>query len=263
MTNRKIGFSLLLILLFGLILAIFLVRQATQIKQQATGAVNLNTGSSITITNNLDGTMGPSTYLGNYSNSLSKDYLGSLTFSITDPILSNSVFPTHIPTVTPVSGTSTPQTNASGFTNGNQRATSLIIKIVKIEVHLSKEGLSSNSLRVQDKWETLNLQEPVSLDLVQLVNGGIVNFTLTKLAAGNYSEIRVYIQSATATLQNGNNVTLDTQGINGTIRVTKDFQVQVNKNTNIVMDIDAQQSVFYDGSKFLLKPFVSDLFQNK
>jgi hypothetical protein len=261
MTNRKIGFALLLILFFGLILAIFLARQSTQVKQQASGATNLNTAASIIKTNNPDNTMGSASYLGNYSNSLSKESLGSLTFSITDPVLSNSAFPTHIPTVTPSSDTSTSQTNASGYINGNQRVKSLIIKIVKIEVHLSKEGTSS--IKPQDKWETLNLTQPVSMDLVQLVNGGIVNFTLTKLAAGNYSEVRVYIQSATAILENGKTVTLNTEGTNGTIRVVRDFQVQVNKNTNIVMDIDSQQSVFYDGSQFLLKPFVSDLFQNK
>jgi preprotein translocase subunit YajC len=263
MTNRKISFALLLILLFGLILAIFLVRQATQVKQQASGVTNLNTAVNILKTNNSDGTMGSVSYLGNYSNSLPKEDLGSLTFSITDPVLSDSAFPTHIPTITPSSDVSTSQKNTSGSTDSNQKVTSLIIKIGKIEVHLSKEGTNSNLMKTQDKWETLNLTQPVSMDLVQLVNGGIVNFTLTKLAAGNYSEVRIYIQSAVATLQNGKTVTLNTEGTNGTIRVVKDFEIAANKNTNIVMDIDAQQSVFYDGSKFLLKSFVSDLFQNK
>lgn len=261
MINRKTGFILLLFLFLGLILATYLVRQATQTNQQASGSVNLNTGSSISNPNNSDGTMGPSTSSGNYSNSLSKNNLGSLTFSITDPVLvENSSFPTHIPTISPSSGTTESEPGAA---EGNQGVKSLIIKIGKIEVLLSKQANSLNPLQAQDKWETLNLPQPVSMDLVQLVNGGIVNFTLTKLAAGKYSEVRVYVQSATAVLSNGQTSNLDTTGTNGAIRVVKDFEIAVNKNTNIVMDIDAQRSVIYDGNKFLLKTFVSDLFQNK
>lgn len=266
--NVKIGFIILFILIVGLILSVVLSRQATQTRQNASAVVNINTSKEITKTKNQDSSMGSATSLGNYSNKLSKDNLGSITFSITDPVVGNPprvavsgrpTFPPKIPTVTPSSQTPSINSQANTVVNGPQRVKNLIMKIRKIEVHLKDTKENGNV----DAWETLNLQTAMSIDLTQLIDGAVINFSLTKLAVGNYDEVRIYIENSTATLDNGSNIALDVNDKSGIVRVLKDFTVEKGKNTNLVMDFDAQQSVQYFQGKYVLDPFVAKLDINK
>lgn len=267
--NIKIGFIILLILIAGLILSVILSRQATQTKQNASGAVNLNSSSSISQTKNKDLSMGPQTSTGNYSNRLSSGSLGSITFSITDPVIGNPpriavsehpTFPPRIPTVTPGSGTvSSAPISTEPPINGPQKVKSLVIQINKIEIHLKNTLLNGNV----DAWETLNLQTPMSIDLTQVVNGAILNFSLTKLAAGDYDEVRLYVSKGSATLENGEVVALDASGKNGIVRVIQNFTVEKGRNTNLVMNFDSQQSVEYLQNKYILDLFVARLDVNK
>ena len=267
--NIKIGFIILFILIVGLILSVVLSRQTTQTKQNASGFINLNTSGQISQTKNKDLSMGPQTSAGNYSNRLTSDNLGSITFSITDPVVGNPVriavsehptFPPRIPTVTPSSSNGTQSSiPTANLVNGPQKVKSLIIQINKIEVHLKDTKLNGNT----DAWETLNIQSPMSIDLTQVVNGAIVNFSLTKIAAGDYDEARLYVSKATATLENGEVVTLDSSGKNGIVRVLENFTVDKGRNTNLVMDFDSQQSVEYLQNKLILDLFVSRLDVNK
>lgn len=259
--NVKIGFIILLILIVGLILSVILSRQVTKTQQHASQNVNINSSKDILVTKNNDQSMGPQTSKGNYSNKLSNDNLGSITFSITDPSASHPSFPPKIPTVTPDSNkANTTDTNsAKTIANGPQKVKSLIIQINKIEVHL-KDTKSNGNVNT---WETLNLQNAMSVDVAQLVDGAVVNFSLTKLAVGDYDELRVYITKAEATLENNEIIPLDIPGKNGIIRVVKDFSVEKGRNTNLVMDIDAQQSTDALQNKYLFNPYVIKIDVNK
>lgn len=257
--NVKIGFIILFILIVGLILSVVLSRQTTQTRQNASQVVNINTSSQISQTKNKDLSMGPPTSNGNYSNRLAKDDLGSITFSITDPDVGRPTFPPKIPTVTPDSATNTNKDQVVVVKKGPQRVKSLVVKISKIEVHLKSTKLNSNI----DTFETLNLQTTMSIDVAQLIDGAVVNFSLTKLAVGDYDEVRLYVTGAQATLEDGSIVDLDIPDKNGIIRVLKDFVVEKGRNTNLVLDIDAQQSVVGLENKYILNPFVVKLDINK
>ncbi len=236
--NLLIGIITVLVLVLGLVFIVYQLKQTTNTKQEANQTANINTGPQISTTNNSNGTMGPSTFSKNYSNSLSSQNLGSLTFLVTDP-------PTP-----------------SAVNKGVQKVTSLIPRVNKVEVHLIQTGSGVGSNKV-DKWETLYMQYPMSFDLVQLKNGITANLSLTKLSEGKYSEIRVYIERATAVLENRQLVYLQMPDKNWVVAVKQNFTLEKGKNTNLIMDFDAQKSVTFDGKNFLLKPFVSKLSENK
>lgn len=255
MLNKPTGIIIVIILLIGLVFAVVLLQQATQTKQRASEITNVNTGSQISDAKNPDGTMGPLDSKGNYSNDLLDSELGSLTFSITDPA-QGPALPTRIPTVTGFTQNPKVSSNSPSVKQGTQTVKSLILTVKKVEVHLARSKDKNNI------WETINMPLPLSLDLVQLIDGGVVNLGLTKLAAGQYTEVRLYVQSAAATLEEGNVVNLEINGKDKVVRVVQNFKVEVNKNTNLIMDFDAMHSVVYTGNKYLLKPVVAKLIVN-
>lgn len=241
--NKILGLLVVIILVVGIIVTVIASRQQTQTQQHASDTVNLNTGADITSTNNLDGTMGPTSWQNNYSSSLPSNQVSSLIFLVSNVSSGDS---------------SLPQTSKA-VAQGPQIVKSLIIKISKVEVRLDSTLTNRNA----NHWETLNMPVAMSVDLAQLAQGGVASLGLTKLAAGNYSEVRLYVQSATAVLQNGNNVTLSIQNKDNIVRVAQPFSIASDKNTTLVMDFDVDHSVIYDGTNYLLKPVVAKLLENK
>lgn len=253
MSNKKTGILIIVILLIGLGIAVFLSQRQSNINQQASGSVNLNKASTIVKTANSDGTMGPQTSESNYSNQLPADKTGSLAILITDPpeIDSRPAFPTGLPQVLKSDNIS--KSPSYAFSNGVQAVNSLVVKIEKAEVHLADA----------DKWETLKMDFPISLDLVQLQKGVIAPLGVTRLSAGNYSEIRLYIANATAVLPDSSIKNLTLSGYDRIIKLDNTFTITPRKNTTLVIDFDAQKSVNYDGSEFNLQPFVSTITGTK
>lgn len=254
MLNKKTGIIIIAILLIGLIFAIVLVQQTTQTKQRASEISNVNTGAEVSDSKNEDGTMGPSSAKGNYSNSLKSSELGTLTFSITDPVQGPQL-PKRIPTVTGSAQNPKVSTNSS-VKQGTQTVKALILVVKKVEIHLAR------SANKNDTWEVIDMPLPISVDLVQLIGGGVVNLGLTKLAAGQYTEVRLYIQSGAATLEDDSIVNLDINGKDNIVRIVQNFTIEANKNTNLIMDFDAMHSVVYTGKQYLLKPVVAKLIVN-
>ncbi len=218
---KKAGLITLTILVIGLIVGVLLTKNQTQTKQDASGSVNLNRAPSIIS----DNSMGPSKSTGNYSNSLKKENLGSLTFSVS---------------------------NINKATIKN-----LVIKVKKVEVFLESSGKNVN------KWETLDMRLPISIDLIQLSGGGLANLSLTNLSFGKYKEIRLYIENAVVVLQDGKTEKLTIEGKDGVVRIVKNFTIEKNKNTNIILDFNAQKSFEVNNGKYFLKPFISDILVNK
>ncbi|MCL5435074.1 MAG: DUF4382 domain-containing protein [Patescibacteria group bacterium] len=320
--NNKVGLAVVAVLAVGAILAINVSRQSTENRQGASEIININTGEKVADSRNYDGSMGPANWYSNFSNSLAPDSVGSLIFSVTDPVqgqpsgtppygnaLGKKLSPTPtcqprpacldatppcmLPITSDMCPKSSPINSPSGGQpsvspqaglNGSQTVTSLILKITKVEVHLAYLGTPGSqrpnvspqagkpsstpgakpSGTPVDHWETLNVPSPTSVDLVELAKGGVTALGLTKLAAGQYTQVRLYVSNATAKLSDGTNVTLTIVGKNNIVRIVQPFTIVAGKTTSLTMDFDAQRSVVARGNgDYLLKPVVARLLETR
>jgi hypothetical protein len=394
--NKKFGLGLLALLIVGVVAGALAVQRNTELQQHASLFNDLNTAGEIDKTNNPDGTMGPATWEGNFSNTLPAVYLGSLNFQVTDP--EQGKRPTDFPTPSPFPGHATPTPSATITTascyfspeslklnegqtgsttvystiknvatnnkhvtacltvdsaapsylfdtaidygnyprvltvnashvyivnlylkdpkygdqsctgtvvgsctmrtheaeksnNGPQTVTALTLVVTKVEVHLARLGVpgaknqvtptphvtgkpsgtpgprsdndtDKNDNQSVNKWEVLNIGGTQTVDLVQLAKTkAFASLGLTKLANGFYTEVRLYIKNATATLANGTKVDLTIPGKANIVRVVGPFTIDSSKTTTLSMDFDAQNSVIKAGSKYLLKPVVAKFNQ--
>lgn len=260
----------------GLPILVFSTQQQTD-NQQHASFQNLNTADLISSTNNPDGTMGPPDASRNYANAIDPSQTGTLTMLITDPQQSSPAANFHelLYKDFPSSGTnkqlpkvsSVPLHNAMQVTatpvisqqpeavqGSPQKVSALQITIAKVEVHFAQQA---------NIWETLALDGPKTIDLVQLAKGGLASLGLTKLAAEEYSEIRMYITNATATLPDGTHIQIPIQGKFVIVRIVKPFTIIAGANTNITIDFDAENSVIKASDQYLLKPVIANFLESR
>lgn len=299
-TITKLNFGITSFLLItGFILAVYVVLYHTTWFDYAAkqslpnfGITNLNSASDIISTINPDGTMGPQTSNGNWSNSLPAYLKGKLVFAVTDPPQGKKPDnpgdqknnPTESVEIQPTTTLPTQATykSKSGHKNGPQEVSALNLTFKKVEVHIAYQGgpgeipemtpgqkikptqvISKKGEKV-NKWETLNIVTPVTVDFVQLAI--LKDFSIlgiTDLAAGKYTQIRMYVESASATLLDGTIVELQMHGHNNIVKVVHPFTVEVGESTKLTLDIDAQRSVVKAGDNYFLKPVVSRLIKEK
>lgn len=304
--NKSFSVAIIAVFLLGTFLTVVYIGQRTQWFNQAAGPstlpnramINLNSTTDTLDSINPDGTMGPLTSYGNWSNSLPSYLKGKLVFAVTDPAPENkpsnpgskdkkpnesiSAQPTTAPL--PSSSQTTPTNQIlpqQAKSNGPQSVTALNISVRKVEVHLTFQGkveegpdgtpdvseepsLSPIPGKNVDHWETLSITSPFTVDLVALAkNGDFSELGLTNLAEGRYTEIRLYVDSATATLTNGTVVDLRIPGKNNIVRVVRPFVVSAGQATKITMDFDAQHSVIRTGNNYILKPVIARLLKDK
>lgn len=297
-SKKLLGALVIVLLGLGLLAVLMGVQRSTENRQHASSIFeDINTAGDIEKTNNADGTMGPSTWLGNFSNTLPGVYLGSLSFGVTDP--QQGRMPQDRLPLTPSLSTQKNHTEVSPAEAGNnnrstttptkeqgiggpQSVSSLMVTIWKVEVHLARLGIAGarNTIepthpeekptgtpsvrdnRDMDKWETLNIGVPKVIDLVSLVkNHDVASLGITKLANGQYTEIRLYLSTASATLSDGTKIALTIPGRANTVRTVEPFSIDSGKTTVVVMDFDAQNSVIKAGETYILKPVVIKLDQ--
>ncbi len=278
--STKVG--LIAFLVIGVFLTVFLVGQQTNWFNHAAGPsdqafINLNSASAIISSVNTDGTMGPLTSYGNWSNSLPAFLKGKLVFGVTDPVQggkpsdpgSQGQRPTHtLPTQAQQNGQGGNITAGQGQTNGPQTVTALNLTITKVEVHIAYQGNPGDQANTTpgqqgqavDHWETLTITSPTTLDLVALANtNDFSTLGITNLAVGRYTEVRLYVSSANTTLADSTTVDLQILGRDNIVRVVQPFNILAEGTTNLAMDFDAQHSVIKAGSIYLLKPVVARL----
>ncbi len=180
-----------------------------------------------------------------------------------------------------------PSTTPGNSTNagGPQTVKSLVLTITKVEVHLAYLAIpgeritppvspedqthgrpttspSPKTNQDVDKWEVLNIGGTQVVDLVQLANSkSFSSLGLTNLAGGLYTEVRLYVSKATATLSDGTQVTLTIPGRANIVRVVEPFTIVSGKTTTLSMDFDAQNSVIKAGDVYFLKPVVAHFNQ--
>ncbi len=299
----KSSFAGVILLIAGIGLAVFFLGQQTQWFNHAAAptlpsqaVTNLNSTTDTLATINPDGTMGPLTSRGNWSNSLPTFLKGNLVFAVTDPPQAGkpsnpgnkgekpteSVKPTEINPTIQVSTSQVAPTAAQrhGPGNGPQTVTALNLTTKKVEVHLASVGKfkdpdvatpsgtvipsisPSEKGQPVDHWETLTITSPLTVDLVALAKTKDFSaLGLTTLAEGRYTEIRLYVSSATATLADGTTVVLQIPGKNNIVRVIHPFIVTAGQTTQITMDFDAQHSVIKTGNGYILKPVIARLIK--
>ncbi len=175
--------------------------------------------------------------------------LGKLNFYITDP-------PPVVPTRRPINPRG--QTNAQG---GPQTVIGLDLTVRKVEVHLAHLiPFPTGSQAGLDKWETLNIGGTQTVDLVALAkNSNLSLLGVTSLAAGQYTEIRLYVSAGSATLPDGTKVTLTLLGKDNIVKIVEPFTITAGKTNVLTVDFAAQRSVIKAGSRYLLRPVVAQL----
>ncbi|MDE2025670.1 MAG: DUF4382 domain-containing protein [Patescibacteria group bacterium] len=289
------GLFILLVLGIGVIAGSIVIRQSLELRGHANLFNNINSAAKITVTTNPDDTMGPTTWKGNYSNQLPFNLLGTLDMQITDPVQGPR------PTKTLPTQAQGKPTGAVGQVSNDKQpnsvtVSSLVITFRKVEIHMDYLGTpGGSSTRVPsleptylhpslspttgrlsspsgtgitnkpaDHWEVIEMNMPVTLDLVTLAaTHDFAMLGLTRLAAGQYSEVRLYIDSATATLSDGTKITPVIPGHANIVRIVQRVTILAGKSTTISVDFDAQNSVIKSGNLYLLDPVVAHFNQTE
>jgi len=280
-------------LVFGTPLALGVALQQTYLQNQASAPLyaDLNTAYDITKTTNSDGTMGPDTTQGNYSNTvLQKGYLslnvanpGYDTAYPSQAYPSGGYYPTPTsayypsPTAKPysnpcktgdpypayqVKGVNDDKSNNKG-NNGPQDITALTLCIKKVEVHIAYLGKPGDKTeKPEDRWETLGITNPTVVDILNDAKTTAASqLGLTELAAGRYTQVRLYIKEAYAKLKDGDTVKLDIVGKNDTVKIVRTFTIEEGKTTKLTLDIDPAHSVIKNGKGYILKPVVAKVVE--
>lgn len=290
--------GIIVLLVVGIPLTLLLVFTQTQWFNHASGPAltldgytNLNSSSVNLTAQNNDGTMGPAYANGNWSNALPYSQRGNLVFAVIDPMRGGkpSDVPSHNARPTDSYHTNASDNadtargeNASGSgsqNHGPQDVSSLKLTISKVEVHLANLATTKPDVSPEAEagkptttpeaeaagqpvshWETLDLNVPTTLDLVELAKThDLSTLGLTSLAAGHYTEVRLYVSSAAATLSDGTPVDLKILGHDNVVRVVQSFSIAAGGTTKLTMDFDAGHSVIKAGDSYLLKPVVARL----
>jgi hypothetical protein len=243
---------------------------------------DLNTSYDITQTTNADGTMGPQTSQGNYANSLPPAQKGYIDFNMANPGYSGSTnypspssYPSKAyypsptiyyapnPCTYPPAQTANNKGKGSNKNNGPQDITNLVLCVKKVEVHLAylgTPGAPKPSDTPVDRWETLGISDPTKVDiLADAQTTAASQLGLTELAAGRYTQVRIYVRSAYATLTDGTVVTLDIPGKSNTVKVVKTFTIEPNKTLKLTLDVDPSHSVIKTGNGYMLRPVVAKI----
>lgn len=193
---------------------------------------------------------------------------GNLVFAVTDPPEQptlprqaqgndNQITPTPTPT-------------SKGQINGPQTVTALNLTITKVEVHFATNETSASPspsitpspspTEPTDHWETLNVPNPTTVDLVKLAaSHSISTLGLTTLATGKYTQVRLFLSAASAKLSDGTTVNLDILGQDNIVKIIQPFTVVAGQTTTLIADFDAQHSVIKADGKYILRPVVAKL----
>lgn len=193
---------------------------------------------------------------------------GNLVFAVTDP--DQSLPPQAEGKMDKDKNVAPSATPGQGQNNGPQTVTALNLTITKVEVHFANSEVSvtpapsaspsPSPTEPADHWETLNVPNPTTVDLVKLATSHSVSaLGLTTLAAGKYTQVRLFLSSASAKLSDGTTVNLDVLGKDDIVKIIQPFTVVAGKTTTIIVDFDAQHSVIKADGKYILRPVVAKL----
>ncbi len=257
------------------------------------GYVNLNVSNDTIEALNPDGTMGPRTWRENWSNTLSSTQTGQLALSISKATESGKTLgvrqkenaqPSRMMVRQPktiASQSGRPVKNIEKGKKSNAQISAINLTITKAEVHLAylgtpgqkqpmgtpmvtsvmTPGAKGNSV---NHWETLNLQYPVSVTLMEGEPNDLLSVLgITKLAAGHYTQVRLYISEATVQFDDETQAPLVIKGKDGTVKLVQAFTINPGGTTQLDIKFAIQQSVKFIGGEYQLKPVIAHIIDTK
>ncbi len=119
--------------------------------------------------------------------------------------------------------------------------TDVMVNITQISVHSGNES--------DGKWfDVVNESKVVNLSVIRNVQEILGT---TELPAGHYTQIRLYVESALATI-NGSiyHLTIPSK----TIKLVKEFEIKPNETTTLLLDFNLEKSIHMADGKFIMKP---------
>ena len=100
-------------------------------------------------------------------------------------------------------------------------------------------------------WFTVADQEQ-TFDLVQIKD--VKEFLgSTELETGRYTQIRLKVSTATATIDG---IPVDLKIPSGNVKLTKGFTIEANQTVTLTLDFDAQQSIHQAGNQYIMRPTI-------
>jgi len=249
--------AVILLIVIAIPLTVSLASQKTtwfNFAKSPKAPANINLNSEVAgPTNNIDGTMGPVKFENNFSFNLPPEEKGALLFKVTStPADGKRVLGAH-----------------SGKKIEIDDLLGLHLTIGKIEVHMAQQGdptgkgksfENDKNLEKVDKWQTLDLATPITIDLLTLSeNDNPLLLAVSSLASGHYTQIRLYIEVAKAEFQNEDEVDLIIQGKNGTVIVVKSFTINPQDETTLIMEFDPKKSIRKAGNNYFLNPVIAKM----
>ena len=121
---------------------------------------------------------------------------------------------------------------------------------------------SSGSATDKDAgWETIvdntAPEADRTFDLLQLVNGNFAALGLAKLPAGDYTQIRVIVQSATVTISGTTSALTIPSGSQTGIKIVAPFTVTADQTLSLTLDFEVAQSLKLTGNgSYQLSPVI-------
>jgi len=123
--------------------------------------------------------------------------------------------------------------------------TSVMVTFSQVTVHRSDPG----------EWITV-VNDTRTVDLLKL---GLENDTsdlgTSELEEGNYTQIRIYVDSASGTLASDNS-TVDITVSSGSLKITHPFDLTADDDRTIVIDFDLDRSLHSTGSGYRMTPVI-------
>lgn len=127
---------------------------------------------------------------------------------------------------------------------------------VYIDIQEVKVHRSSDAEETDGEWIVIN-EEPVRVDLLDLVNGKLDVLGETELEAGNYQQLRLVLGNDNEIVVNGETISLDTPSAQQSgLKLNLDVSIEGGEIFNLLLDFDASRSIVKAGAsgKFILKP---------
>jgi len=125
------------------------------------------------------------------------------------------------------------------------------IDIQEVKVHRSSDAEEGDG-----EWIVIN-DEPVRVDLLDVVYGKLDVLGETELAAGNYQQLRLVLGNNNEIIVGGETIQLDTPSAQQSgLKLNLNVSIEGGEIFNLLLDFDASRSIVKAGAsgKFILKP---------
>lgn len=142
----------------------------------------------------------------------------------------------------------------------------VVVTVSAVRVH------ASDAADNDPGWQTIAVDPPLTIDLLDYMNGALIDLGQTSVPAGSYSKLRLVLDANSGASANRNWVVLSSapgvkvplktpSGQTSGLKINVGLDVQPNGLTDVVLDFDACKSVVVAGSsgQYLLKPVLRAL----